>query len=83
MFLETNDSLGVLFDPLVTLSHHGIGEAFGYIVEVLLRRISQLAEDVKCLRVSLVLVIDMGDDICRLFKEVQLSALKSYQIDVV
>jgi len=25
----------------------------------------------------------MGDDICRLFKEVQLSALKSYQIDVV
>lgn len=83
MFLETNDSLGVLFDPLVALSHHGIGEAFGDIIEVLLRRISQLAEDVKCLRVSLVLVIDMGDDICRLFKEVQLSTLKSYQIDVV
>jgi len=48
LFLETYDSLGVLFDALVTLSHHGIGEAFGDIVEVLLRRISQLAEDVKC-----------------------------------
>jgi hypothetical protein len=30
------------------------------------------------LRISLVLVIDVGNDICRLFEQVQLSALKSY-----
>jgi hypothetical protein len=83
LFLEAYDGLGVLLDPLVALSHHGIGEAFGDIVEVFLRSISQLAEDVKCFRVSFVLVIDMGDDICRFFEQIQLSALKSYQIDMV
>jgi hypothetical protein len=70
LFLEAYDSLGVLLDPLVALSHHRIGEAFGDIVEVFLSCVSQLAKDMQRLRVSLVLVIDVGDDICGLFEQV-------------
>ena len=78
LFFEAYDGLRVLFDPLVALSHHRIGEAFHHIVEVFLSGVSQFSEDLQRLRISLVLVIDVGNDICRLFEQVQLSALKSY-----
>jgi hypothetical protein len=83
LLLEAYYRLGVLFDPLVAFSHHRIGKAFGDIVEILLCSVSQFAEDLQRLRVSLVLVIYVRNDISSLFEEVQLSALKSYQIDVV
>ena len=75
LLFEADDCFGVLFDPLIALAHHRIGKAFSNIVHILLCGISQSAEDLQGLGVSLILIVYMSYDISGLFEKVQLSTL--------